>query len=397
MSFFCSRLGLRVVNRHNSNSGAKEFVLSLLNKSDKTLSNHQTQKFMGDPVAELRNIKVLDINGESVKHINIYSTDFEAHSTLQGHGGQSCVKPSFLCLISQSELQNHSKGPHNFKTVKCEHRDLDSSNTNFLKQVNRGRKGSNRFGSIDEFESRVDTLEELDWERQFRTHSKKYNSIIGPDKTGVDGIDLVCPGGVHIIIGLVNNAYKELIGELEKDDLKEVADEVKKVVEKPKRSGGCGATPGKAHGGDLNGGDCLDIVIKNERLFIVIPDSWVRKQDWLDYFSCLKSVLPPLNKCRFWSDPEIVTFEENILTLSKVIQKSFPKRSITIKAHYLLVHTISFIKRFRTYGLFNEQALENLHQVMFRDETKYIHLNKQEELKLGSTMDFQNIGALLEK
>lgn len=154
---------------------------------------------------------------------------------------------------------------------------------------------------------------------------------------------------------------------------------------------------GIAHGGDLNGGDCLDIVIMNERLFIVIPDSWVRKQDWLDYFSCLKSVLPPLNKCRFWSDPEIVTFEENILTLSKVIQKSFPKRSITIKAHYLLVHTISFIKRFRTYGLFNEQALENLHQVMFRDETKYIHLNKQEELKLGSTMDFQNIGALLEK
>ena len=72
MSFFCSRLGLRVVNRHNSNSGAKEFVLSLLNKSDKTLSNHQTQKYMGDPVSELRNIKVLDINGESVKHINIF-------------------------------------------------------------------------------------------------------------------------------------------------------------------------------------------------------------------------------------------------------------------------------------------------------------------------------------
>ena len=54
MSFFCSRLGLRVVNRHNSNSGAKEFVLSLLNKRDKTLSNHQIQKFMGDPVADAR-------------------------------------------------------------------------------------------------------------------------------------------------------------------------------------------------------------------------------------------------------------------------------------------------------------------------------------------------------
>jgi hypothetical protein len=103
MSFFCSRLGLRVVNRHNSSSGAKEFVLSLLNKSDKTLSNHQTQKFMGDPVAELRNIKVLDINGESVKHFNVYSIDFEAHSTLQGHGGQSCVKPCIISLFDFTE------------------------------------------------------------------------------------------------------------------------------------------------------------------------------------------------------------------------------------------------------------------------------------------------------
>jgi hypothetical protein len=113
-----------------------------------------------------------------------------------------------------------------------------------------------------------------------------------------------------------------------------------------------------------------------------------------DTVSCLKTVLPPLNMCRFWSDDEISLFEENILKLSKVIQKSFPHRSITIKAHYLLVHTITFIKRFRSYGLFNEQALENLHQIMFRDEVKYIHLNKQEELKLGSTMDFQNIGAI---
>ena len=41
-------------------------MLSLLNKNDKTLSDGQTQKFMGDPVAELKNIQVLDIEGESV-------------------------------------------------------------------------------------------------------------------------------------------------------------------------------------------------------------------------------------------------------------------------------------------------------------------------------------------
>ena len=140
---------------------------------------------------------------------------------MQGHGGQSGLKPSFLCLISQSELQNHKKAPHNFETVKCVNRDLDSKD--FPKQVNKGRKGSDRFGSIEEFERKVDLTEDLTWEQQFRTHSKKYNSIIGQDKTGVSSIDLVCPGGVHIIIGLVNNAYKELIGELEKDGLKEVA------------------------------------------------------------------------------------------------------------------------------------------------------------------------------
>ena len=385
------------MNRHRSNSGAKEFVLSLLNKSDKSLSCHQTQKFMGDPVCELKNIEALDINGESYKHLNIYSTDFEAHSTLQGHGGQSCVKPSFLCLVTQTELQNHSLTPHNLENIKCEKRELESSNVNYLKQVNKGRKDGNRYGSIEEFENEFDTKEDLTWERQFRTSSKTYNSIIGPDKTGVQSIDLVCPGGVHITIGLVNNAYNEMIAELENSDLRDVSVDVKNVVENTKGSGGCGATPGRAHGGDLVGGDCMNVILMNDRLFEVIPDSWTRKEAWQDYFSCLKSVLPQLNICRFWSDQEIATFENNILTLSGVIQKSFPHRSITIKSHFLLVHTVEFIRRFRSYGLFNEQGLENLHQIMFRDEVKFKHLDKQLESKLGSTMDFQNIGALLEK
>ena len=207
----------------------------------------------------------------------------------------------------------------------------------------------------------------------------------------------MCPGGVHIIIGFVNNAYKELLAELESEDLDIVASEVKSVVERPTRSGGCGATPGQAHGGELNGGDSLDVVIMFERFFHVIPDVFERKTQWFENFSCLRSVLPHLNRSRFWTDVEIVKFEANILKLSLVIQKNFPDRSLTIKAHFLLVHTVPFIRRFRSYGLFNEQALENLHQIMFREEVKYTHLNKQEELKIGSTMDFQNIGALLEK
>ena len=65
----------------------------------------------------------------------------------------------------------------------------------------------------------------------------------------------------------MNNAYKELTGELESSDLEEIAVEVKTVIEKTTTAGGCGATPGKAHGGDLNGGDCLDVLILYERLF----------------------------------------------------------------------------------------------------------------------------------
>ena len=74
-----------MVNRPLSNSGAKEFILSLANKIDKSFSNHQTQKVMGTPVSELKNIHELNINGETYKHVNIYSTDFEAHSTSKLH------------------------------------------------------------------------------------------------------------------------------------------------------------------------------------------------------------------------------------------------------------------------------------------------------------------------
>ena len=59
------------------------------------------------------------------------------------------------------------------------------------------------------------------------------------------------------------------------------------------------------------------------------------------------------------------------------------------------VHTIRFVKKFHSIGLFNEQAIESLHQIMHTDEKKYIHLNKMPVIKVKCLMDQQNIRACL--
>ena len=86
--------------------------------------------------------------------------------------------------------------------------------------------------------------------------------------------------------------------------------QVKSCIEATKSDGGVGATPGKAHGGDLNGGDSLDVVVFQERWLKLLPVTWPRKDAWCRYFLCLKFILPPLLRTRFWSDDEITMFEE---------------------------------------------------------------------------------------
>ena len=111
-------------------------------------------------------------------------------------------------------------------------------------------------------------------------------------------------------IGKVNNALDDLYDDLRKSELESVCELVKNCIEAPKGEGGVGATPGKAHGGDLNGGDSLDVIICHDRWFSVIPDTWGRKIAWELYFKSLKLVLPPLLRSRFWNDEEIAMFEE---------------------------------------------------------------------------------------
>ena len=109
--------------------------------------------------------------------------------------------------------------------------------------------------------------------------------------------------------GKVNDGLTDLYEELRIGELHEVATQVKDCIEATQSEGGVGATPGKAHGGDLNGGDCLDVVNCHEKWIQLLPDSWNRKCAWARYFQCLKQVLPPLLRIRFWSDQEIDWFE----------------------------------------------------------------------------------------
>ena len=98
---------------------------------------------------------------------------------------------------------------------------------------------------------------------------------------------------------------------------------------------------------------------------------------------------------RFLSEAEIKDLELNIYSLSTIIFLRFKEMSITLKMHDILCHTISFVKKYHSVGFFGEQAIESLHQIMNKDETKFVHLNKQPVTKTKLCMDQQNIRALL--
>ena len=123
------------------------------------------------------------------------------------------MRPSTTCLITQTELQNHSSSPHNFQTVTCQTRDLANIDEDCLAAVNHGRGTVNKpnFGSLSEFEDKVDVLEDHSWERVLRNQSKKYNSIIGKNVSGVSDNNFIQPGGVHIIIGMYSSNFGQPI------------------------------------------------------------------------------------------------------------------------------------------------------------------------------------------
>ena len=107
----------------------------------------------------------------------------------------------------------------------------------------------------------------------------------------------------------MNDAIDDLVEELKGDGLDQVVIEIKAILEDTERQGGCGATPGQAHGGDFTGGDCVNILNRQHRFLALLPVTWPRKVAWTRYFLMLRLVLPPLMRTRFWTGDEITTCE----------------------------------------------------------------------------------------
>jgi hypothetical protein len=145
----------------------------------------------------------------------------------------------------------------------------------------------------------------------------------------------------------------------------------------------------------ISGKDVAKIFALHADLFKIVPEEFSKKEDYKVLFSTLNVIFKKVRLARFLSPQEISELQENVLNLSTIMFYKFKKTPITVKMHDILVHTVPFVKKYHTVGLFSEQALESLHQIMHTDEKKYQHLNKQPVTKTKAIMDQQNVRAVL--
>ena len=124
---------------------------------------------------------------------------------------------------------------------------------------------------------------------------------------------------------------------------------------------------------------------------MIVPAAFPKKKEYASLFCTLNLIFCKTRLARFLSPVEISDLEQNVINLSTIIFLKFKNKSITIKMHDVLVHMVKFVRKYKTIGLFNEQAIESLHQIMNVDEKKYYHLNKQPLAKTKCIMDQQNI------
>jgi hypothetical protein len=143
------------------------------------------------------------------------------------------------------------------------------------------------------------------------------------------------------------------------------------------------------------GKDVIKIFEHHVKMFEIVPDTFTRKEDHRLLFATLTLIFKKTRLSRFLSESERNDLETNVLNLSTIIFLRFKTMNITLKMHDVLVHTVAFVRKYHTVGFFGEQALESLHQIMHRDESKFNHLNNQPVTKLKLCLDQQNIRALL--
>lgn len=311
-------------------------------------------------------------------------------------------------------LRNHGSAEqgHNFKTVDCTLRDFGEMRNHIENQISKLTDLEEKYKTVEEFFKYAVDNDRNDYERKFRVRGKHHDSVIGRNNSCVDSMEYVLGGGLHNEIGLVNDCLKILFDGLDGEELTAVPEEIRTFLDSPRSVGGAGCSPGQYHGGQYNGKrfysffmslvipflgkDAAKIFSLHEELFNLVPETFSRKSEFKVLFTSLNKIFSKTRVARFLSSAEISELEEDVICLSEIIHSKFKQKSITVKMHDVLVHTVPFVKKYHTIGLFNEQALESLHQIMHIDEKRYIHLDKEPLKKIKYVMDQQNIRATLD-
>ena len=112
----------------------------------------------------------------------------------------------------------------------------------------------------------------------------------------------------------------------------------------------------------IAGKDAIKIFSNSDDLFEKIPETFTKKDDHKRLFKTLHLIFSKTRVSRFLTQTEIAELEQNILNLSDIIFLKFKTVPITVKMHDVLVHTVRFVRKFKSIGLFSEQSIESLHQ-----------------------------------
>ena len=142
--------------------------------------------------------------------------------------------------------------------------------------------------------------------------------------------------GETSIICIGNDALDDLYKSLEKSEMSEDVQSIKKFLDSSKTLGGAGCTPAAHHGGQYSGTDIALVFKIFENIFNLVPGEFGEKEQFKIFFHTCSLIFSTLGVARFVTEKEIELLEKNVLNLSELIFLKFKKRNITPKMHDIL-------------------------------------------------------------
>ena len=111
--------------------------------------------------------------------------------------------------------------------------------------------------------------------------------------------------GETSIICIGNDALDDLYKSLEKSEMSEDVQSIKKFLDSSKTLGGAGCTPAAHHGGQYSGTD-IALVFKNfEKIFNLVPGEFGEKEQFKIFFHTCSLIFSTLGVARFVTEKEI--------------------------------------------------------------------------------------------